>query len=210
MAEGGESSDVTELLNAWGKGNPEALDQLLPLVYGELRALAGSYMRGEREGHLLQTTALVHEVYLRLVDQRRANLESRGHFFSVAARMMRRVLLDYAKAAGSAKRGGGVVVEPLDPDRVAISPNYLIDLERALGRLEEIDQRKCRVVELRYYAGLTTEECASVLDVSAPTIERDWALAKAWLYRELTGEAVLDEGGVVDHHRRDLHGGSGG
>jgi RNA polymerase sigma factor (TIGR02999 family) len=183
-------SQVTRLLLAWRQDDEAALEQLTPLVYGELRALARRYMRGERAGHPLQTTALVHEAYLRLVG---LDLEWQGrvHFFAVAARLMRRVLVDYARERRAAKRGGGGHAVALDEVELA-APELaggpavdVIELHDVLERLAALDRRKSQVVELRYFGGLTIDETAGVLEVSHATVERDLKLAKAWLAREL-------------------------
>lgn len=184
-------SQVTRLLLAWRRQDDEAaLEQLTPLVYGELRALARRYMRGERAGHPLQTTALVHEAYLRLVG---LDLEWQGrvHFFAVAARLMRRVLVDYARERRAAKRGGGALAVALDevelaaPELAGGQAVDVIELHDVLERLASFDRRKSQVVELRYFGGLTIDETAGVLEVSNATVERDLRLAKAWLAREL-------------------------
>lgn len=178
-------SQVTRLLMAWRDKDEQALEQLTPLVYGELRALARRYMRGERAGHPLQTTGLVHEAYLRLVG---LDLEWQGrvHFFAVAARLMRRVLVDYAREHRAAKRGGGERAVGLDEVELAEGPAVdVVELNEVLERLAAFDRRKSQVVELRYFGGLTIDETAGVLDVSHATVERDLKLAKAWLAREM-------------------------
>jgi len=186
-----ESHRVTELLVAWSKGDERALDALTPLVYDELRRLARSYMRQERAGHTLQSTALVHEAFLRLVDQR-VKWNSRAHFFGIAAQMMRRILVDHAKAQSTAKRGAGAVRIELD-EGLATAPNRDVDLlalDEALERLTKVDPQRSRIVELRFFAGLSNEESAEVLGVSPATIQRQWAGARAWLFHELnTSEA---------------------
>jgi RNA polymerase sigma factor (TIGR02999 family) len=178
--------DVTQLLTEWTAGNVAARDRLIPLVYDELREIAGRWLRRERMGHTLQPTALVHEAYLRLVDQRRVRWRDRAHFFAVAATTMRRVLVDHARRRGAAKRGGGALTIPLDDSVLgtAVAPDIL-DLDQALDALGALDPRQVRVVELRVFAGLTVEETAEVLQLSPSTIKNDWSLAKAWLYREL-------------------------
>ena len=182
--------DVTERLLAWSDGDREALDQLIPLVYDHLRQLAHRYMRRERAGHTLQTTALVNEVYLRLIDQRQVHFENRAHFFAIAAQLMRRIVVDHAHTQHRAKRGGGA--ERLSLDEAALmSPVQsaeMLALDEALQSLAEIDERKARVIEMRYFGGLSVEETAIVLGVSENTVIRDWALAKAWLRREMDGE----------------------
>ncbi len=181
--------EVTELLVAWSDGDPEALDKLLPLVEAELRRLAHRHMRRERAGHMLQTTALVNEAYLRLVDQREVHWRNRAHFFALAAQMMRRILIDHARKLAYAKHGGGVTHVPLDEavltdERAA----ELVALDEALSELAKIDRRKARVVELRYFGGLGVDEVAEVLKVSSDTVTREWRRARAWLHRELQGQ----------------------
>ena len=179
--------EVTQLLVAWGDGEVSALDKLIPLVNEELRRLAHRYIGGERAGHTLQTTALVNEAYLRLVDSSRVCWQNRAHFFAVSAQLMRRILVDYARARRSQKRDGGLQVSfsetlPIahqrDPDLVA--------LDEALSTLAAMDTRKARVVELRFFGGLSVNETAEVLEVSSDTVMRDWRLAKSWLLRELS------------------------
>jgi RNA polymerase sigma factor (TIGR02999 family) len=181
--------DVTQLLLAWGRGDPSALERLLPLVEAELRRLARHYMRGERTGHTLQATALVNEAYLRLVEQHRVQWQNRAHFVGVAARLMRRVLVDHARTHQYAKRGGGARRVTLDDAAglVLNRPVDLVALDEALGRLAAVDGRKARVVELRFFGGLSVEEAAEVLGVSAVTVKREWAMARAWLRCELGG-----------------------
>lgn len=180
--------EVTQLLLDWSEGNQAALDKLLPLVYKELRRLAHSYLRRERPGHTLQTTALVHEAYLKLVDQRRVHWQNRAHFFGVAAQLMRRIVVDHARGHKRAKRGGGAQMLSLDEATVVSrKPNPdLIALDEALTRLAEIDGRKARIVELRFFGGLEVEETAEFLKVSPITVIREWKMAKAWLHRELS------------------------
>lgn len=183
------TENVTELLLAWSDGDQEALDRLMPLVEGELRRLAMRHMRGENQGHTLQTTALVNEVYLRLVDQTHARWYNRAHFFAVAAQLMRRILVDHARRHLRGKRGGGVAAVSLD-EAVALSPEKsaeLLALDEALDRLSELDPLKARVVELRHFGGLSVEETAAVLKVSEVTVMRHWGLAKSWLRREVRG-----------------------
>jgi len=180
---------VTALLRAWGEGDDGALEQLTPLVEAELRRLARRYMRRERRGHTLQTTALVNEAFLRLTDARRVRWQDRAHFLGISARLMRRVLVDHARARGYRKRGGGAQHVPLDEGLVT-SPEPAVDvlaLDRALEALAAVDVRKGRVIELRFFGGLSVEETAEVLHVSADTVKRDWRLAKLWLLRELEG-----------------------
>ena len=182
--------DITMLLDDWGRGNHHALDELLPLVYAELRRIAQRQLRRERAGHSLQPTALVHEAYLRLVDQKRVDWRNRAHFFGVSAQIMRRILVDHARRHGASKRGGGDQCVSLDrgleaPARDEIS---VLALDRALERLEGLDRGLAQIVELRAFGGLTIEEAAHVLKVSASTAKREWRTAKAWLTRELAAE----------------------
>ena len=177
---------ISQLLEAWAGQDPAAREKLVPIVYDELHRLAHHYMRTERAGHTLQTTALVNEAYLRLVDVDRMQWRDRAHFFAMAATMMRRILVDHARAHARDKRGGGVVMTSLDEDVAAPSRGIdVIALDDALERLGRIDGQQARLVELRYFAGLTIEEAAEALGISAGTLKREWAIAKAWLYREL-------------------------
>lgn len=189
-------SDVTRLLLAWRGGDRAALERLVPLVYAELRRQAHRQMRRERPGHTLQTTALVNETYLRLVDSKRVRWQNRAHFFAVCAQLMRRILIDHARARRSLKRGGDAVHVALDDTPVGSSPPHadLLALDEALTRLAAMDMRKSRVVELRYFAGLSVEETAEALDLSPDTVMRDWKMAKLWLLRELKREAVAGSG----------------
>jgi RNA polymerase sigma-70 factor, ECF subfamily len=179
---------VTELLRAWGDGDDGALAQLTPLVEAELRRLAREYMRRERQGHTLQTTALVNEAFLRLAGTRQIHWQDRGHFLGISARLMRRVLVDHARSRGYRKRGGDAQRVTLQEDLVAApEPDLdLLALDRALEALGSIDARKSRVIELRFFGGLSVEETADALHVSTDTVKRDWRLAKLWLLRELT------------------------
>lgn len=182
------SSNVTQLLADWRNGNHEALNQLMPLVYDELRGLAKRYMRRENSSHTLQTNALVNEAYLRLVNQQGVDWQNRAHFFAIAAQVMRHLLVDHARSKQYAKRGGGAVQVTLD-EGLAVSDGNAVELlalHQALERLEKIDDRKSKIVELRYFGGLSTEETAEVLELSEITIKREWAKAKAWLFRELS------------------------
>jgi RNA polymerase sigma factor (TIGR02999 family) len=181
------SLDITQLLRAWSGGDRTALDRLTPAVYQELRRIARGYMRRENQGNTLQTTALVNEAYLRLVDVANVGWQDRAHFFAVAAQMMRRILVDAARARASGKRGGGVRRAYLDqiPDISAGRDTELIALDDALQALAELDPRKVRVIELRYFGGLSVEETAEALRISPRSVLRDWNLAKAWLSREL-------------------------
>jgi RNA polymerase sigma factor (TIGR02999 family) len=186
--------DVTRLLNELAAGQQEVLPHLIPLVYDELRRLAASYLRRERRGHTFQPTALVHEAYLRLIDQEGVQWHNRGHFFGIAAQQMRRILLDYARAHHAAKRGGHQEQVPLDEGIAGVFPPVedLIALDEAMSRLAALDPRQVRIVELRVFAGLTIEETADALSISETVVKRDWNVAKAWLLRELT--RASDEG----------------
>lgn len=181
------SPDVTGLLDEWTRGDRRALDRLLPLVYAELRRVAARQLRRERDGHSLQPTALVHEVYLRLIDQERVNWRSRGHFFGVAARVMRRILVDHARRRLAGKRGEGMRPVSMDWALGAPAPLAvpLLDLDEALDRLQKLDAGLAQIVELRAFGGLTIEEAAQVLNVSPSTVKREWRTARAWLTREL-------------------------
>jgi RNA polymerase sigma-70 factor, ECF subfamily len=186
-----QAAPVTELLRAWTAGDETALGQLIPVVEAELRRLARIYMARERRGHTLQTTALVNEAFVRLVDARNLRWQDRAHFLGISARLMRRVLVDHARTRGMQKRGGGAYAVPLNEDR-AVSAAQEIDLlalDRALETLASVDERKCRVIEMRFFGGLTVEETAEALHVSPDTVKRDWRLAKLWLLRELEGQA---------------------
>lgn len=179
---------VTELLLAWGNGDRSALDELMPLVHQELRRLARSQMRGERDNHTLQTTALVNEAFLRLVDLRRIRWQDRAHFLALSAQLMRRVLVDHARSRNYQKRGGGAATMVLD-DVIVAAPERgadLVALDEALEDLARVDPRKSRVVELRFFGGLSVEETAEALRVSPETVMRDWRLAKVWLLREIS------------------------
>ena len=181
---------VTELLRAWSDGDAAALDQLVPLMEAELRRLARGYMGRERHGHTLQTTALVNEAFLRLTDARQIRWQDRAHFLGISARLMRRVLVDYARRRGFHKRGGGAQRVTFH-EALVTAPDPALDvvaLDRALDALAKADARKSRVVELRFFGGLSVEETAEVLKVSTDTVKRDWRLAKLWLLRELEGQ----------------------
>ena len=181
--------EVTKLLLRWGQGDRAALDALTPLVYDELHRLASRYLRRERPDHTLQSTALVHEAYLRLIDQRNVRWQNRAQFFGLAAELIRRILVDHARARQAAKRGGALYKLTLDEALDATAPRDLdlVRLDDAMGALARLDPQQCRVVELRFFAGLTIEETAEVLGISVATVKRDWLVAKAWLRRELTG-----------------------
>lgn len=182
------SSDVTQLLDSWSHGDGQALEKLTPLVYEELRRLAGYYLRRERAGHTLQSTALVHEAYLRLIGQREVEWKNRAHFFGVAAQMIRRILVDHARARQTEKRGSNMPKLSLDEALGVPEKNEweLIALNDALDTLATIDPQAARIIELRFFAGLSIEETAEVLGISLSTVKRDWATAKAWLFRELS------------------------
>jgi RNA polymerase sigma factor (TIGR02999 family) len=184
------SPGVTELLDGWSRGDRDALDRLLPLVYAELRRIAARQLRGERAGHSLQPTALVHEAYLRLVDQKRVDWHDRAHFFGVSAQIMRRILVDHARRRKANKRGDDVQCVSLDRDVEAPARDEIsvLALDLALERLEAVDGDLARIVELRAFGGLTIEEAAHVLKVSPSTAKREWRTAKAWLTRELRAE----------------------
>jgi RNA polymerase sigma factor (TIGR02999 family) len=179
--------NVSGLLALWSEGDEAARDELIPLVYGELRRLAAHHMGKEREGHSLQATALVNEVYLRLADQRQTRWENRAHFFALASQMMRRVLVDYARRRNYAKRGGGAQRVSLDEAMLVSMEKApeIVALDEALTRLSEIDPRKSQVVELKYFGGMSTEEIAEVLQISTVTVRRDWTTARAWLYQAI-------------------------
>jgi len=178
--------NVTRLLVQWTEGNPQALEDLMPMVYAEMRRLAQSYLRRERSDHTLQSTALVHEAYLRLVDQN-VSWQSRAHFFGIAAQMMRRILVDHARAHDAAKRGDGACRVTLDED-LAVREQRDVDviaLDVALENLAKIDPQQSRIVELRFFGGLSIEDTSEVLKISPATVKRDWAMAKAWLHRAM-------------------------
>jgi RNA polymerase sigma factor (TIGR02999 family) len=184
--------EVTRLLQLWSGGDRDALERLIPLVYGELRRLAGRYMRRERPDHTLEPTAVVHEAFLRLIEQKNVSWKNRAHFFGVAAQAMRRVLVDHARRHKADKRGGVwtcalTLAEPASPE--GTPPVDLIALDLALSQLAAFDEEKARVVELRYFGGLTFEETAEVIGASPSTVRRDWKAARAWLHRELSAEA---------------------
>lgn len=182
-------SEVTRLLQQWSDGREDALDRLLPEVYVELRRLASTYLRKERPNHTLQPTALVNEAFLKLVDQKQVRWQNRAHFFGIAAQAMRRILVDHARAHAAGKRGAGGRPIALD-ESVAVTPSRDIDLlalDEVLTRLERLDPQQSRIVELRFFGGLTIEETAEVIRISPATIGREWTLAKAWLFAELSG-----------------------
>lgn len=181
------AKDVTRLLVEWGNGDQAALEELIPLVHDELRRLAGRYMRRESPGHTLQTSALVNEAYLRLIDQKSVRWQNRAHFFGVAAQLMRRILVDHARNRSRAKRGGGVpMVSFVEQAAVSKEVAEVIALDDALNNLAVLDLRKSQIVEMKFFGGLTTEEVAEVLKVTTRTVEREWRKAKAWLNRAIT------------------------
>jgi RNA polymerase sigma-70 factor (ECF subfamily) len=184
------SQEITRLLVAWNRGEESALAQLTPLVHGELRRLARSYLRRERGNHTLQTDALVNEAYLRLIDLSRVEWRDRVHFLALSARLMRRILVDYARSKNYQKRGGAVLRIPLDEaqDFTICRSADLVALDEALVALAAVDARKAQVIELRFFGGLSVAETAETLQVSQPTVMRDWRLAKVWLLRELSGD----------------------
>ena len=182
------SDKVTQLLCELTGGNRAVVDELTPLVYSELKRIAGAQLRSERVGHTLQATALVHEAYMKLVDQRGVSWQNRAHFFGIASQIMRRILLDYAKAQKREKRGGGAHKTSLDEALVVAEDRAsdLVRIDEALTRLEALDPRQAKVVELRFFGGLNVDETAEAMGISAPTVKREWAMAKAWLHRELS------------------------
>jgi len=187
-SDSGEDASVSRLLADWAAQDPSARDRLVPIVYEELRRLAHHYMRGERVGHTLQTTALVNEVYLRLAGINGLQWRDRTHFFAMAGRLMRRVLVDYARRHGRDKRGGGVSVTTLDEHAVTTEPSVdIIALDAALEHLAAVDPQQSQIVELRFFGGLSIEETAEALGISPATVKRDWTTAKMWLHHELTG-----------------------
>jgi RNA polymerase sigma factor (TIGR02999 family) len=178
--------DVTMLLRQWSDGNQQALNDLLPIIYGELRRVAHQYLQRERGGHTLETTALVHEAYLKLIDQTSVNWQNRAHFFAIAAQAVRRILIDNARKRHAAKRDGEKVL--LDDVAIISSDRaeHLLALDEALQRLEELDPQQSKIIELRYFGGLTIEETGEALNCSPATVKREWAMARAWLYQALT------------------------
>lgn len=184
-----DAPEITRMLREWGGGNSKVLDELMPLVYAALRKQAAGFLRRESPGHTLQPTDLIHETYLKLVGQRDVDWKNRSQFFAISASLMRRILVDHARAKKAGKRGGGAFKITLDETVISDGADKDLDLlalDDALGRLEKVDERKTRVVELRYFSGLTLEEAASALSISRSTAADDWAFAKAWLHRELT------------------------
>lgn len=188
------TEEITQLLLAWGKGDEEAFDRLMPLVYDEMRKIARRYMSRQRPDHTLQTTALVNEAYLRLIDSSKVQWQNRAHFYAISAQLMRRILVDFARARTNQKRGGGAQKVVLDEALTLTSePGAdLIALDDALNELAKLDRRQSQIVELRYFGGLSEDETAEILDISARTVRRDWSLARAWLYRQLNQEESDD------------------
>ncbi len=184
-----ESHEITRMLHEWSDGDQRALEDLMPLVYDELHRQAARFLRRERPNHTLQTTALIHEAYIKLIDQHDLRFNSRAHFYAIAANIMRRILVDHARAKNRAKRGGNAETLQFDEDATVIQSGQSVDLialDEALTRLATHDPQQARIVELRYFGGLTLEETAETMRVSRTTVATDWAMAKAWLHRELT------------------------
>ena len=189
----GPRGELTNLLVEWGRGNQPALDRLMPYVYDELRTLARSYLRRERPGHTVQTGTLVHEAFVRLIEGQEVSWEGRAHFFGIAARLMRQILFDHARARDAVKRGSGVAAEPIATAlSVAVQAMdvSVVALDRALDELAAIDPAQARVVELRFFGGLTVEETAAVMGISTGTVKREWSMARAWLRRAVAGGAA--------------------
>jgi RNA polymerase sigma-70 factor, ECF subfamily len=190
MSKAPSPPEITQLLLGWGKGDEKALERLMPIVYNELRRIAGNFMRRQDPDHTLQATALVNEAYMRLIDSSRVNWQNRTHFFAICAQLMRRILVDFARRKNSLKRGGDRIQITLS-ERAAQPVEReedLVALDEALTRLAEFSPRQARIVELRYFAGLTDEQIADALEISSRTVRRDWSVARAWLYRELSTE----------------------
>ncbi len=181
------TEQITQLLAGWGRGDAAALDELTPLIYNELHRIAHRHMRRERPGHTLQTSALINEAYIRLIDQREARWQSRAHFFAIASKLMRRILVDRARSKGYAKRGGNAQQVSLDEGMAAPGgrDTDLVALDDALKDLETVDERKCRIVDMRFFGGLSLEEIGEALEISVPTVEREWRAARAWLHRAM-------------------------
>jgi RNA polymerase sigma factor (TIGR02999 family) len=191
------TTDLTQILASWNNGDKTALEKLMPLVYNELRHMAARYLKSEHPSHTIQPTALVHEAYLRLMNQRHVQWQNRAHFFAIAAQMMRRILINYARDQHAAKRGGNSYKLLLD-EAISVPADRNLDLlalDDALKLLSKIDARKSQLVELRFFSGLSIEEAANIMGISIATAKRDWMLARAWLYREISNEAVKN----VDH-----------
>ena len=182
------SSNVTQMLHDWSHGDQEVLDKLVPVVYEELRRQAARYLKRERPGHTLQTTALIHEAYIRLIDQKNVHWQNRAHFYAISAKLMRRILVDHARSRQAAKRGGSDIKLPLEEAMSAPEGREvdIVALDEALERLAAIDPQQSRVVELKFFSGMSVEETAEVLGVSTRTVKRDWNVAKAWLRREIS------------------------
>ena len=194
-----EPGDITVLLGKLQQGDPQAAERLIPLVYQELRRIAGAHMRDERAGHTLQPTALIHEAWMRLANQKRVDWRDRSHFFGVASRMMRRVLVDYARARLAGKRGGGEAALNLDWVEVQADPGKLEEIlafDEALERLRALDPRQVEIVEMHYFAGMTVEETAQALGMAPRSVDREWAMARTWLRRELTRGGTKIGGGA--------------
>ncbi len=188
-ADGDKTQEISRILNEWSKGGQEASEKLMPLVYDELRRQAARYMRRERPGHTLQTTALIHETYLKLIDQKNVDWQNRAHFYGIAAQAMKRILLDYAKARHREKRGGAGENLPLDEARFVVSTDRSVDLialDEALTRLARLDARQAGIVELKFFAGLSIEDIAETMCISPATVKREWNSAKAWLLCEIS------------------------
>jgi RNA polymerase sigma-70 factor (ECF subfamily) len=199
MAEEKDGTDVTRLLQEWQDGSAEALERLMPLVYNELHTLASRYLSRERRDHTLQPTALVNEAYLKLAGQRDVDWQNRAHFYGIAAQLMRRILVDRARHDGRVKRGRDIPHIPLDdaePASISVDPVDVFALDRALSRLEALDPQQGRIVELKFFGGLTIQETADVMRISPGTVKRDWIVARAWLYRELSGDIANGEAGA--------------
>ncbi len=189
-AEGDKTQEISQILLEWGKGGKEASDKLMPLVYDELRRQAARYLRRERPGHTLQTTALIHETYLKLIDQKNVDWQNRAHFYGIAAQAMKRILIDHAKARHREKRGGAAENLPLDEARFVVSDETNVDivaLDQALTRLAAFDPRQASIVDLKFFAGLSIDDIAETLEVSPATVKREWNSAKAWLFSEING-----------------------
>ena len=187
-SEAAKSQEISRILHEWSDGGQEASEKLMPLVYDELRRQAARYLRRERPGHTLQTTALIHETYLKLIDQRNVDWQNRAHFYGIAAQAMKRILLDYAKARHRKKRGGAAENLPLDEARFVVSVDKSVDLialDEALTRLARLDKRQAGIVELKFFAGLSIEDIAETLQISPATVKREWNSAKAWLHSEI-------------------------
>ena len=191
---GDAQHEVTQILNDWSGGDAKAQERLMPFVYDELRRLARSFLAQERGDHTLQPTALVHEAYVRLVDQTRVNWQNRAHFYGIASRMMRRVLVDHARAHAAEKRGGGAIRLSIDDVQVPLEQRAadFVALDEALEKLSQFDERKGKVVEMRFFGGLNDEEIAEVLGVTSRTVLRDWKKARLWLYRELSNDVTRE------------------